>query len=217
MLLIAGCRFRHLAVLSAVGACAFAGLLVAAPYRMARLAAFWDLSADPHGTGYQPRQSLMTIASGGWFGTGLGSGIQKYGYLPECHTDFIFAAICEEMGLLGGGMVIALFGVLIWLGARAMLSAVTRFERLLAFGVTATIGLQAAMNIAVVTVLAPTTGISLPLISAGGSGLITFCVGIGLLIAIESRGNRAAASVGSLGHTTHVQVRLPRVEEVAVW
>ena len=217
MLLMAGCRFRHLAVLSAVGACGFAALLVAAPYRIARLVAFWNLSADPSGAAYQPRQSLMTIASGGWFGTGLGSGIQKYGYLPECHTDFIFAAICEEMGLLGGGMVIALFGVLIWLGAQAMLSAVTRFERLLAFGVTATIGLQAAMNIAVVTVLTPTTGISLPLISAGGSGLITFCAGIGLLVAIESRGSCAAVSARTLGQPTHIAVRSPRAQEAPVW
>ncbi len=121
------------------------------------------------------------------------------------------------MGLLGGVMVISLLGVLIWLGAQAMLSAVTRFERLLAFGVTATIGLQAAMNIAVVTVLAPTTGISLPLISAGGSGLITFCVAIGLLVAIESRGSCAAVSARTLGPTTHFVVGSPRAQEAAVW
>ena len=187
MLFVAGCRLRHLGGAAAVGAWSLIALLYSAPYRVARLAAFRDLWGDPQGAGYQPIQSLAAIASGGWFGTGLGSGIQKHGYLPECRSDFIFAVMCEEMGTLGGGLVLALFSLFVLLGIRTMLAAPTRFERLLAFGLTATIGLQAAMNVAVVTVLAPTTGIPLPLISAGGSGMLTSCGAVGVLAAIAAR------------------------------
>lgn len=187
VLAVAGCRIRHLLLLCSIGVCGFGFLLVSAPYRIARLMAFQNIWDDPRGAGYQPLQSLATIASGGWFGTGLGAGVQKYGYLPESHSDFIFAVICEETGLLGGGLVIALFCAFIWLGLRTMWSARTRFERLLAFGITACVGMQAAMNIAVVTVVAPPTGIPLPLISAGGSGLVTFSFAIGLLAAVAAR------------------------------
>lgn len=189
MLFVAGCRLRDLAVLGGLGLVGLTGLLYAAPYRLERLAAYTDFWSDPQGKGYQPIQSLATIASGGWLGTGLGSGVQKYGYLPESHTDFIFAVICEEMGLLGAGLVIVLFGAFVWLGIRVMLAARTRFEQLVAFGLTMTLGLQAVMNIAVVTVAAPTTGISLPLVSAGGSGLLTFCLLAGVLAAIARRGS----------------------------
>ena len=187
MLLMAGCRWQHLGGMALLGAGGLTTLLCAENYRLERLTAYWDVWSDQQGAGYQPIQSLTSIASGGWLGTGLGSGVQKYGYLPESHTDFIFAVICEEMGVFGGCIVIALFAVFIWLGLRIMWSARSRFERLLAFGLTATVGLQAAMNIAVVTVLAPTTGISLPLISAGGSGLLTFCFMLGLLGAMAYR------------------------------
>ena len=187
MLLMAGCRWLHLGGMALLGTSGLTALLLAEPYRLQRLIAYWDVWNDQQGAGYQPIQSLTSIASGGWLGTGLGSGVQKYGYLPESHTDFIFAVICEEMGVFGGCIVIALFAVFIWLGLRIMWSARSRFERLLAFGLTATVGLQAAMNIAVVTVLAPTTGISLPLISAGGSGLVTFCFVLGLLGAMACR------------------------------
>jgi len=197
MLLAGGCRLRHLTLLIGVGTCAMTALLFAAPYRVARITAYMDFWADPQGNGYQPLQSLTTIASGGWFGTGLGSGVQKYGYLPESHSDFVFAVICEEMGLLGAALVIALYGFLVWLGVRTMLAAPSRFERMLAFGLTATFGLQAVMNIAVVTVVTPTTGISLPLISAGGSGVLTFCLNAGVLAAVAIRGRvREAMSTG---------------------
>ncbi len=192
MLFVAGCRLRHLGGAAVLGACALIGLLYSAPYRVARLAAFRDLWGDPQGAGYQPIQSLAAIASGGWFGTGLGSGIQKHGYLPECRSDFIFAVMCEEMGTLGGVLVLALFSLFVFLGIRTMLAAPTRFERLLAFGLTATIGVQAAMNVAVVTVLAPTTGIPLPLISAGGSGMLTSCGAVGVLAAIAARAGAAS-------------------------
>jgi cell division protein FtsW len=189
MLIVAGCHVSHLLTVGGVGTLGLAGLLYAEPYRLERIAAYWDYWADPQGGGYQPLQSLATIASGSWLGSGLGSGTQKYGYLPESHTDFIFAVICEEMGVFGGVVVIALYAVFIWLGLRVMLAANSRFEGLIAFGLTAIVGLQACMNIAVVTVLAPTTGISLPLISAGGSGLIVFCLLTGVLMAVAIRGD----------------------------
>jgi cell division protein FtsW len=192
MLLVAGCRFSHLFGLGVLGSCGMAALIWAEPYRWARLTAYRDVWADPRGGGYQPIQSLASISSGGWFGEGLGSGLQKYGYLPECHTDFIFAIICEETGMLGAGLVIALFGALVWFGMRTVAIAATRFERLAAFGITAAVGLQAALNIAVVTVVTPTTGVSLPLVSSGGSGLLTYSVAIGILLAIADRGASGA-------------------------
>lgn len=187
MMFVAGCRWRDLGGLAALGLIGTTVLVRFTPYRWKRVTAFTNIWADPQGNGYQPIQSLTAIASGGWLGSGLGSGIHKYGYLPESHTDFIFSAICEEMGVLGGLLVIALYATLVWIGARAALSARTRFERLLACGLTLLIALQAAMNIAVVTVLTPTTGIPLPFVSAGGSGMITFCLATGVLGAIVMR------------------------------
>ncbi|MCH8146555.1 MAG: cell division protein FtsW [Planctomycetes bacterium] len=191
MLLVAGCRLVHLGALGCFGVCGLAGLLMAAPYRVQRLVAFRDIWGDARGAGYQPLQSLTTIASGGWFGTGLGAGIQKYGYLPESHSDFIFAHLCEEAGVVGGTLVVALFCVFVYLGLRTMWSARTPFERQIAFGLTACFGLQAVLNIAVVTVMAPTTGIPLPLVSAGGSGVLTYCLAIGILAAIAGRAAKA--------------------------
>ena len=188
MLLVAGCAMRHLLLFCGAGACGLAVLLFAAPYRIARLAAYREFWDDPQGKGYQPLQSLTAIASGGWFGTGLGAGIQKYGYLPESHSDFVFAVLCEEMGIFGGALVILLFCAFAWVGLRTMRMARSPFERLLAFGLTFLVTLQAAMNIAVVTVWVPTTGVPLPMLSAGGSGLITTCVAVGVLAAIAARG-----------------------------
>lgn len=193
MLLVGGCRLIHLAALAAIGGAGLTYLLFAARYRLDRVTAFLDIWDDPQGKGYQPIQSLAAIASGAWYGRGLGEGIQKHGYLPECHTDFIFAVLCEETGLAGGLLVIGLFGAFLWLGMRVMLAAPTPFERILAFGLTLTVTLQAVLNIAVVTVVAPTTGVPLPMLSAGGSGLLTVAVGIGVLCAIATRGQRAAA------------------------
>ncbi len=191
MLLLGGCRLTHLALVAIIGAAGMAALLKAEPYRLARLTSYLNIWADPQGHGYQPIQSLTAITSGGWLGTGLGGGIQKYGYLPESQTDFIFSVICEEAGIVGGWFVIALYCTFVWIGLRITMSAVNSFERLLAFGLTTTLGLQAAMNIAVVTVVTPTTGISLPFISAGGSGIVAFSLAVGLLMAIAYRSAHA--------------------------
>ncbi len=187
LLFVAGCRLRYLFPLMIVGVAVLVVLLLIEPYRLERLKAHDTLWSDPRGAGYQPLQSLTTIASGGWLGLGLGEGVQKHGYLPESHTDFVFSIVCEETGMVGGGLVLALFCGLICLGWQTFRAAPTMFERLLAFGLTAMIGCQAAMNIAVVTAVTPTKGISLPFVSAGGSGTLTFCIAIGLLAAIATR------------------------------
>lgn len=193
MLIAGGCRYHHLAMMLAIAAAGLVYLAKEESYRLTRLTAFLDIGSDPQGAGYQPLQSLTTIASGGWWGVGLGSGLQKYGYLPEAHTDFIFAVLCEELGILGAGLVIALFCAFVWVGMRISLRAATRLEQLLGFGLTFLVGLQAAINIAVVTVVAPTTGVPLPFLSAGGSGLFAICASVGVLSAIAVRGERAAA------------------------
>ncbi len=216
-LFVAGCRFRHLLALGSVGMGLFTVLLVVAPYRLARISAHPDKWSDPQGAGYQPLQSLTAIAQGGWLGTGLGGGVQKYGYLPESHSDFIFSVICEETGFLGAVLVIGLYVAITWLGLRTMWTARTPFERILAFGITATIALQAAMNIAVATVATPTTGISLPLISAGGSGVMAFCLAIGVLTAIAARAERLGPGREHLVDRTEGSPGLPVRWEAAAW
>jgi len=192
MLLVGGCRVGHLAVVGAAGFALLSVLLFAESYRLRRLVAFWDIWADPQGDGYQPLQSLGAIASGGWLGKGLGGGVQKYGYLPESHSDFIFAIVCEETGVVGGLLVLALFASIVVLGLQTMRSATTPQGRLLSFGLTSMVGLQAAMNVAVVSVVAPTTGISLPLVSAGGSGVLVSCMALGVLAALARDGQQVA-------------------------
>jgi len=187
ILLAAGAKLWHLFLVSLPAMGGLVWLITARANRIDRLRAFWNPEADPQGSGYQPLQSLLTIASGGWWGNGLGGGIQKYGYLPEGRTDFIFAVICEELGIIGGIAVIALFGIMLWQGKRALNAAPTDFGRLLALGATMMLGLQAAMNIAVVTVSVPTKGIGLPLVSAGGTGVIFFGILVGLLVNVARR------------------------------
>ncbi len=188
VLLVAGVRLVHLLLLAVPGAGAFVLMLVAEPYRIQRLTSFANIWNDPQGSGYHAVQSLIGIASGGWLGKGLGAGVQKYGYLPESRTDFIFAVWAEETGLLGCLVVVMLFVVLLHLGTRAALAAPGMFERLLAVGITLMITLQAVMNIAVVTVTVPTKGIALPLVSAGGSGTVLYGAALGLLAGVALRG-----------------------------
>lgn len=182
MLLGAGAKIWHMVLFCLPGLAGLAYLVISKPYRVTRVLSFLDPYADPQGAGYHQVQSLITIASGDWWGRGLGAGIQKYGYLPESRSDFIFAVICEELGIIGGVAVLGLFAILLWNGRKAMLRANTDFGRLIALGATLTIGFQAAMNVAVVTVSVPTKGIGLPFVSAGGSGVILFSMLVGLLV-----------------------------------
>jgi len=180
MLLVGGARWLHLLLLVLPAVPGFAYLLFSRAHRIERLLTFLDIWRDPEGKGYQAIQSLCTIASGGWWGRGLGAGFVK-GYLPAARNDFIFAVICEEMGMIGAMAVIALLIALIWNGRVVFTRCPDPVGRLLAFGITLTIGLQAAMNIAVVTVSVPTKGIALPLVSAGGSGAILMGGLVGIL------------------------------------
>lgn len=182
ILLGAGAKIWHLGLAALPGLAAMAYLVWVKPYRLIRLTAFLDPERDPQGAGYHQVQSLISIASGKWWGCGLGAGIQKYGYLPEGRSDFIFAVVCEELGFVGAITVLGLFMVLIWQGRRAMLGASSEFGRLLALGATLMIAFQAAMNVAVVTVSVPTKGIALPFISAGGSGVLILGILVGMLI-----------------------------------
>ncbi len=187
MLVAAGAKIWHLGIFSLPALGGVVYLICVARFRIDRLLAFLDPYADPQGAGYHPIQSMITIASGGWWGRGLGAGIQKYGYLPEGRSDFIFSVICEELGLIGGVAIIGLFVVLMWAGRRAMLSAASDFGRLLALGATLILGFQAVMNIGVVTVSLPTKGISLPLVSAGGTGVIFLSILVGLMANVARR------------------------------
>lgn len=187
VLIAAGARWVHLGLLGVCGLAAGAAFLVTEPYRVERVRTYvLGLlgQVDAEGAGYQVRQGLLAIGSGGWWGRGLGAGLQKYGYVPKDTNDFILAIICEELGVVGGIAVISLFLVLLWRGGRIALAAPDRFGRLLALGLTLTICLQAAFNVAVVTNSVPTKGISLPFVSAGGSGVLLLGVAAGLLASI---------------------------------
>jgi cell division protein FtsW len=149
--------------------------------------------ADPLNTGYQAIQSLLALGSGGLFGLGLGNSRQKFFYIPEAQNDFIFSIIGEELGFIGASTVLFLFLFLIWRGIRIALHAPDMFGCLLATGITCMIGVQVAINIAVVTVSMPTTGVTLPLISSGGSSLLFVMANIGILLNIS----RSIKSEGS--------------------
>jgi cell division protein FtsW len=185
LLLAAGARWWHVALMIPPAAAAIVLSVAHSPYRLRRLTAFLDPWADPEGVGYHPIQSLLAIAGGQLTGRGLGNGIQKFGYLPEDTTDFLFAVICEELGVAGAGAVVGLYLALLWVGLGVVRESRHAFCRLVGLGVLATIGIQAAMNIAVVTVVVPTKGIALPLLSNGGTGWVMCGAAIGLLAAID--------------------------------
>lgn len=177
-------KWWHLAVVIPPAMAGGIWFVTHTPYRMRRMMAFRDPFAAPQGEGYHMIQSLLSFATGRLTGTGLGSGVQKLGYLPEDTTDFIFAVICEELGLFGAAFVIVLYlGVLLvaWQAIKAQRDS---FGRLLAFGIATMVCTQATINIAVATVSVPTKGLSLPLVSAGGSGLVITCAALGLLASI---------------------------------
>ena len=175
-------------VVKALGATALIGLIVglAEPYRRARLLSFLDPFAHAKGSGYQVVQSLVGLGSGHLYGLGLGGGREKWGLLPNAHTDFIFSVIGEEGGLLGTLIVLGLFGVLAWYGLRAAVRAPDRFGALLAVAATSWITSQAVINIGAVIGVLPVTGIPLPFISFGGSSLVITLVAAGILVNVAS-------------------------------
>ncbi len=156
------------------------------PYRLERILAWLDPFAHRRGAGYQMWESMIGIGSGGWLGQGLGQGRSKLFYLPEAHTDFIAAVIAEEAGLIGLGVLLLLYVVFVWRGLRAAYHAADAFGCYLALGVTTLVGVQALVNIGVVTVLLPTKGLTLPFVSYGGSSLITLLLASGLLLSVSA-------------------------------
>ena len=199
LLLSGGVRIVHMLAFVPAGLLAITAFIMTSPYRLRRLAAYLDPWAEADGSGYHPIQSMLAIAMGGPTGRGLGNGIQKFGYLPEDTTDFIFAVICEELGIAGAGLVVLLYLILLWAGMQVVKECRDLFGRLVALGTLITLGLQAAMNIAVVTVLVPTKGIALPLISSGGTGWMVTCAAIGLVAGID-RANALVADEDDADH-----------------
>ena len=181
----AGAKLSHLALLGLAGLAGFVGLIAAAPYRLQRIVAFLDPWQDPLGAGYQAIQSLYAIGPGGLVGLGLGMSRQKYSYLPEPQTDFIFSIIAEELGFIGGATVLLLFALLVWRGMRTAITAPDMFGSLLAVGIVGMVAVQVIINIGVVIGLLPVTGITLPLVSAGGSSLTLMLTAIGVLLNIS--------------------------------
>lgn len=185
VLIASGARVTHFLWMIPMALVGVAGAIITSPYRVQRIVTFLDPYADPDGDGYHIIQSLVAIANGNGYGRGLGFGLQKFGYLPEDETDFIFAIICEELGIVGALTIILLYiGVLLagWSIAKRQQSLLLK---LFAVGVLSTFGMQAVMNLVVVTGLAPTKGIALPLLSSGGTGWILTCASLGILMAMD--------------------------------
>jgi cell division protein FtsW len=188
MMFVAGARIRDFLLFFLAAVLAMVALILAAPYRMKRVTGFLDPWADPFNSGFQLTQSLIAIGRGEWFGVGLGDSVQKLFYLPEAHTDFVFAVYAEEFGLLGSIVLIALFLALLWrvfnLAMRAA-DAERFFEAYVAIGLGTWLGIQAFINIGVNMGMLPTKGLTLPLISYGRSSLIITMICISLLLRIH--------------------------------
>jgi cell division protein FtsW len=203
LLFLAGARLWHLGVLALAAAGALALLIVAAPYRLRRVMNFTDPWSDMENSGWQLTQSLIAIGRGEWSGVGLGNSVQKLLYLPETHTDFIFAIWAEEFGLLGIAVLLGVFGVMVWRAFRIGRVAEQRknlFAAYLCYACGAWLGAQVLINMAVNMGLLPTKGLTLPLISYGGSSLVTVCLMVALVLRAdhENRVERAGAPAGGI-------------------
>ena len=197
LLFISGLPMRAFAFLGSLAGLAFAGLIITSSNRMNRFSAFFDpFSAQNYkGVGWQQAHSIMGLASGGAFGTGLGSSKQKWGNLPEAHTDFIFAVIGEELGLLGTVAVIILFGILILGVFRIALRTPDTFERFATAGIACWLAVQVALNIGTVVSVMPVVGVTLPFISYGGSSLLASFIAIGFVLGVLRRDPKVAADL----------------------
>ncbi|MCA9296455.1 MAG: FtsW/RodA/SpoVE family cell cycle protein [Phycisphaerales bacterium] len=185
ILLAAGVRFTHLLAFAPAAIIGFVLFVLREPYRRARLTAFLDPFGDPEDTGFHVIQSMSAINAGGLAGRGLGNGLKKYGELPESTSDFIFSVICEELGAIGPVAIIFLYAAILFVGLMILERHPRPFQRLLALGILLTFGVQAIINLFVVTGMAPTKGIALPLVSSGGTGWIVCAFFLGILFAME--------------------------------
>ena len=185
MIFISGARIKHFVGLGMIGLLGFVGLVISAPYRIKRITSFLDPWQDPLNSGFQIIQSLYAIGPGGLFGLGLGQSRQKFFYLPEPQNDFIFAILAEELGFIGGTLVLILFSLILWRGIRIALGAPDLFGSFLALGIVSMIAIQVMINVGVVTGLMPVTGITLPFLSYGGSSLTLMLMAVGVLLNIS--------------------------------
>jgi cell division protein FtsW len=195
LLFLAGAPLKRMALVAAAAGPLIVLAIYMAPYRLRRIMVFLDPWADPRGSGFQIIQSFLSLGSGGLWGQGLGGSKQKLFYLPEAHTDFIFAIVGEELGFIGAVVVVALFGCLIWRGLRVGLRAPDPFGAYLALGLTVLLAIQTIVNLGVVTGLLPTKGLPLPFVSFGGSALLTAMLSMGILLNISQH----ATPGGQLG------------------
>jgi len=186
LLFLGGVRYRYLLGLMVAAIPALYFFVVQVPYRLDRFLAYLNPERDPYGIGYQIRQSLIAVGSGGWSGLGYAEGKQKLSFLPEPHTDFIFAVVGEELGLLGCVTVVALFSLFFWRAARISVRAQSPFGTYLGLGIACMIILQAFVNMSMVVSLLPTKGLPLPFVSVGGSSMIMTMTAVGILLNISS-------------------------------
>lgn len=198
MLFLAGVRLWMFGLLVAGAAGALALLAITSPYRMERLTTFMNPWADPFNSGFQLTQALIAFGRGDWFGVGLGGSVQKLFYLPEAHTDFLFAVLAEELGLFGALAVILLFVFVVWRAfaiGRAAAGVGAHYGSYLAYGVGLLIAVQACINLGVNMGVLPTKGLTLPLMSYGGSSMLITCGAIGLLLRVDRENRRGGQSV----------------------
>jgi cell division protein FtsW len=197
MLFLAGVRLWLFGLLVTAAAGAMALLAVTSPYRLERLTTFMNPWADPFNSGFQLTQALIAFGRGDWFGVGLGGSVQKLFYLPEAHTDFLFAVLAEELGLFGALGVILLFVFVVWRAfviGRAAAQVGAHFSAYLAYGIALLIGLQAFINLGVNMGVLPTKGLTLPLMSYGGSSMLVSCIAVGLLLRVDRENRRGGQS-----------------------
>jgi cell division protein FtsW len=203
VLIGAGAKLWQFVALSPLPVLAFAAAVYNHPYRLDRIRSFLDPYSDPDGKGYHMIQSMIAVANGQITGRGLGHGLQKFGYLPEDTTDFIFAIICEELGIPGAALVAFLYITLLWAGIAIVRRQASPVLQLVGLGVMATVGFQALINLAVVTALGPTKGIALPLLSSGGTGWILTAAALGIVVAIDRAGSPAPAHATTRSNIQH--------------
>jgi cell division protein FtsW len=208
MCFTAGARLLHLGLAAAPALIGVIGLLIFVPWRMRRMVTFLDPWADPQASGFQIIQSLLAVGSGGINGLGFAQGKQKMFFLPFAHSDFIFAVVGEELGLVGALAIVTVFAVFLWRGMRAALRAPDRFGMLLGLGIVASIVVQALFNMSVVLALLPTKGIPLPFISYGGSSLVPTLGAVGILLNISQHaGAVSETATGGLGRREEAEIK----------
>jgi cell division protein FtsW len=206
LMFAAGVRMKFLAWTGVVGLAVTAYLIFGEAYRRTRFVEAWlDPGADPRGAGFQLIQGLIAFGSGGWFGVGIGNSRQKWDYLPNAHSDFIFAIIGEELGLLGALVTLAAFVVLLYAGIRIAMQTSDPFGRLLASGITGWIGLQTIINMGAVTGLLPITGVPLPLVSFGGTALVVTLAGVGVIASVARATVEEASARAKAGPATRAR------------